>query len=264
MQQGTPASDPILYGFLGSLAAGLAGGVGAAGVFAFGRLSAVAEDVLLSVAAGIMLAATFFSLLLPALDSATAQGHGEHVAALIVSTGLLGGALALWALNRIVPHEHFHAGREGPAAVAVRRIWLFVIAITIHNVPEGMAVGVGFGTGDVANGIALATGIGIQNVPEGLAVAASLVAVDYSRVQAFTAGVLTSLVEPIGGLVGAAAVTLAAPALPWTLGFAAGAMLFIISDEIIPETHRRDPSAHATFALIGGFVLMTWLDFTLA
>ena len=142
-------------------------------------------------------------------------------------------------------------------------LWLFVIAITLHNFPEGMAVGVGFAGGDINNGIALATGIGMQNIPEGLAVAASLLAIRYTRMQAFLVACLTGLVEPIGGLVGSVAVAVAEPLMPWTLGFAAGAMLFIISDEIIPETHRGGYQTLATFSMLGGFSVMMFLDATL-
>ncbi len=177
--------------------------------------------------------------------------------------GLLAGAIALSLIHRYVPHEHFFTGREGPSVAALRRIWLFVIAIALHNFPEGMAVGVGFAGGDLANGISLAIGIGIQNIPEGLAVAVSLLAVEYSRKQAFLVAFLTGLVEPVGGLVGSAAVSLAAPMMPVTLGFAAGAMLFVISDEIIPETHRRGFQNLATFALLIGFSVMMFLDATL-
>jgi ZIP family zinc transporter len=126
-----------------------------------------------------------------------------------------------------------------------------------------MAVGAGFGGGDISKGITLATGIGIQNVPEGLAVAVSLPAADYARLQAFVVAFLTGLAEPIGGLAGSAAVVLAAPMLPWTPGFAAGAMLFVISDEIISETHRGDFQNLATFSLLVGFSIMMFLDATL-
>jgi ZIP family zinc transporter len=180
-----------------------------------------------------------------------------------VITGLLCGAGALFLMHRCLPHEHFLAGHEGPDAKALSRIWLFVFAITLHNFPEGMAVGVGFAGGDIANGMTLATGIGIQNVPEGLAVAVSLVAVGYSRLRAFLVGFLSGLAEPVGGLFGAVAVSLAGPLMPWTLAFAAGAMLFVISDEIIPETHRRGFENLATFSLLIGFAFMMYLDATL-
>jgi len=253
----------ILIGFLASLIAGLGTGVGALGVFFLRRLSPRMEDALLSAAAGIMLAASFFSLLLPGIESGEQWFGSRVVAVLVVTFGLLAGAVALQLIHRFAPHEHFIIGREGPEAEALGRIWLFIIAITLHNFPEGMAVGVGFADGNIDNGIALATGIGIQNIPEGLAVAMALVAAGYSRMAAFGVGTLTGLAEPIGGLFGAAAVSVAGPLMPWTLGFAAGAMLFIISDEIIPETHRRGYQTIATFSLLGGFAVMMFLDATL-
>ncbi len=257
------AANVIWLGFIASLAAGLFTGVGALGVFFVRRLSEKLEDGLLSAAAGIMLAASFFSLLLPGIAYGELQFGSRPAAVIVVISGLLLGAAALALIHRFVPHEHFVIGREGPDTAALSRIWLFVIAITLHNFPEGMAVGVGFAGGDVANGVSLATGIGIQNVPEGLAVAVSLIAVGYSRTVAFGVAFLTGLAEPVGGLFGSAAVSLAAPLMPGTLGFAAGAMLFIISDEIIPETHRGELKHLATFALLGGFAIMMYLDATL-
>lgn len=253
----------VWMGFLASLLAGLLTGVGALGVFLIRTLSARLEDGLLSFAAGIMLAASFFSLLLPAIEYGEAQYQTRNAAVLMVMAGILCGAGVLFLMHHYLPHEHFFAGHEGPEATALSRIWLFVIAITLHNFPEGMAVGVGFGGGDVANGVTLAVGIGIQNIPEGLAVAVSLVAVGYSRSRAFLVGFLSGLAEPVGGLFGALAVSVAGPMLPWTLAFAAGAMLFIISDEIIPETHRRGFENLATFSLLIGFVFMMYLDATL-
>lgn len=260
---GASTGEVIWLGFLGSLAAGLGTGVGAVGVFFISRLSDWLEDVMLSFAAGIMLAATFFSLLLPAIDYGEVQFGGRVEGVSVVVCGLLLGALTLEVVHRYAPHEHFVVGREGPDVAAVARIWLFIIAITLHNFPEGMAVGVGFAEGNIANGVSLATGIGVQNIPEGLAVAVSLLAVGYTRLQCFSVAFLTGLAEPLGGLFGSAAVSLAAPLMPWTLGFAAGAMLFIISDEIIPETHRGGFQTVATFSLMVGFAVMMFLDATL-
>lgn len=253
----------IWLGFVASLLAGMCSGVGALAVFMVRKISERTEDLLLSVAAGIMLAASFFSLILPGIEYAEAQVANKSMAVAIVIAGIFIGAWALFIIHRCLPHEHFVAGREGPDTATLKRIWLFIIAITLHNFPEGMAVGVGFAGGNVGNGIALATGIGLQNIPEGLAVAVAMRAIDYSRWQSFWLAFLTGLVEPVGGLFGAAAVSLAAPLMPWTLGFAAGAMLFIISDEIIPETHRGGYQNLATFSLLGGFGLMMFLDATL-
>jgi ZIP family zinc transporter len=250
-------------GFLGSLAAGLMTAVGALPVL-FGRsVSSRANDTLLGFAAGVMLAASFFSLIIPSLD-ASAELYGEGVVpALIAVAGLVLGVVAIAALNEYVPHEHFVAGREGPRAVELKRIWLFVIAITLHNAPEGLAVGIGFGGGDIGNGVSLATGIGLQNAPEGLAVAVALQAENYSKRFAFTVACLTGLVEPVAGLLGAAAVAAAQPLLPWGLVFAAGAMIYVISHEIIPETHRHGHQSEATAGLTVGLVVMMFLDVTL-
>ncbi len=253
----------IWMGFIASLAAGLCSGIGAAGVFVIRKLSPRLEDALLSFAAGIMLAASFFSLILPAIEYGEGEFGRREVAVLVVIGGILLGAGALYLMHRHLPHEHFIVGREGPAASAVKRIWLFVFAITLHNFPEGMAVGVGFAGGDVGNGMSLATGIGTQNIPEGLAVAVALLAIGYTRAQAFLVGLLTGLAEPVGGLFGSIAVSFAGPLMPWALAFAAGAMLFIISDEIIPETHSRGYENLATFSLLIGFACMMYLDATL-
>jgi ZIP family zinc transporter len=211
-----------------------------------------------------MLAATFVSLLQPAVTYAENRVGSKPQAAAIVMAGLLCGAVALFLAHRYSPHEHFILGREGPQGAKLRRIWLFVIAITLHNFPEGMAVGVGVAGDQVGKGIPLTIGIGLQNVPEGLAVAAALVAVDYPKRLAFWVAALTGLVEPVGGAFGSAAVSFAEPIVPWTLGFAAGAMLFVISDEIIPETHRGGYEDVATFSLLVGFALMILLDATFA
>ncbi|MFT6986920.1 MAG: ZIP family zinc transporter [Psychromonas sp.] len=250
----------IWIGFLGSLAAGLLTGVGALGVFFIKDLSNKLEDGLLSFAAGIMLAASIFSLILPAMAYGEIMFDSKHLSVIVVIVGIFCGAVTLYSMNQYLPHEHFLSGHEGPDTKAFARIWLFVIAITLHNFPEGMAVGVGFAGGDIKNGVLLATGIGIQNIPEGLAVAVSLLTVGYSRMQAFLVAFLTGLVEPIGGLFGSLAASFAGLFMPLSLAFAAGAMLFIINHEIIPETHRRGFENMATFSLLTGFALMMYLD----
>jgi ZIP family zinc transporter len=207
-----------------------------------------------------MLAASFFSLLLPGLAYAAADLGSRNWAVLVISAAVLIGAGTLAYLNRRVPHEHFILGRSGGDPKALRRIWLFVIAITLHNFPEGLAVGVGFGGGDLGKATTLAIGIGLQNVPEGLAVATALVSQNYSRLTAAAIGTATGLVEPIGGLLGVAAVSLFSPLLPWGMGFAAGAMIFVISNEIVPETHRKGHEDRATAGLMVGVVVMMMLD----
>jgi zinc transporter, ZIP family len=257
------SASPVLLGGFVSLLAGLASGLGALPIYLMRRISEEAQDVLLGFAAGVMLAASFFSLIIPGLEVARGQGVGEVGAVSIVGCGVLLGAAGLWLIHRYTPHEHFVLGREGPPSVRLRRIWLFIVAITLHNVPEGIAVGVGFGTGDPARGLPLAIGIGLQNMPEGLAVAVALLTLNYTKAQAVLVALLTGLVEPVGGLAGAGAVTIAEFLLPLGLAIAAGAMIFVISDEIIPETHRRGMENHGTAGLMIGLVLMMFLDVAL-
>ncbi len=255
-----PAVSPILLGTVASLLAGLATALGALPVLVVRQVPERAQDVMLGFAAGVMLAASFFSLIIPGLDAARSQGATAVSAVTIISAGILSGAACLWAINRFAPHEHFITGREGLDTQKLRRIWLFVIAITLHNLPEGLAVGVGFGDGDVDRGTALAIGIGLQNVPEGLAVALALSTLAYSKAEVLAVVALTGLVEPIGGFLGISAVTAAHSLLPLGLAFAAGAMIFVISDEVIPETHRRGFQTHGTAGLMVGLVVMMFLD----
>ena len=255
----------ILIGFGASLAAGLMTGAGALPVLFRRTPAQTVEDALLGFAAGIMLAASFFSLISPGLSYAEEiLGLGHAAAALVVLAAVLVGAAALHLLNRHMPHEHFVSGREGPDTETVRRVWLFVLAITLHNLPEGLAVGVGFGGGDLSAGATLATAIGLQNAPEGLAVAAALASLGYGRVRSVLIATATGAIEGLSGLAGVALVTISQPLLPMALGFAAGAMLLVISAEIIPETHRSGHENAATAGLMLGIVVMTFLDTALA
>mgnify|MGYP006435627477 CR=1 FL=1 len=252
--------SPVLLGLFGAFLAGSMTALGALPVLA-GRIpSRAVRDLSLGFAAGVMLAASFFSLIIPALEASEARHGAGALPALIVVIGVLIGMGAIAALNETLPHEHFAVGREGPDAVALRRVWLFIIAITIHNFPEGLAVGVGFGSGGVSGGLPLAIGIGLQNAPEGLAVAVALMGEGYGRLRAWSIAALTGMVEPVGGLLGAGLVTLSEPLLPWGLAFAAGAMLYVISHEIIPETHRSGHQKKATAGLAVGLGLMMFLD----
>jgi ZIP family zinc transporter len=245
------------YGVLASLLAGLATGIGALPVLFLRNVSRNLLNTMLGASAGVMLAATAFSLIVPGIESGNLLWPGYGV--FVVMAGILVGAISLDFVDKCLPHEHFFKGPEGPSS-NIKRIWLFVFAIAIHNFPEGMAVGVGFGTGDIAAGTTLAIGIGLQNMPEGLAVALPLIGLGYSKWKALGIATLTGLVEPVGGLLGAGAVTLFQPILPFALAYAAGAMLFVISDEIIPETHSQGKSRQATYGVMIGFVIMMALD----
>jgi ZIP family zinc transporter len=255
----TLAHHPFLQGVLGSLAAALATGLGALAIFLRRSWSRRSQAILLAGAGGVMLGATVFSLLLPALELGAARGGGRLAGAVTAAGGLVLGALAIHLLHQAVPHEHFVKGPEGSPRLHLGRHWLFVLAITLHNLPEGLSVGLGYGE-SAAAGLAVMLGIGAQNVPEGLAVAAALVDGGATRTRGFVVALLTGLVEPLGGLLGAAAASTAAWLLPWALAFAAGAMFFVVSGEIIPETHREGRERAATFSLVGGFALMLLLD----
>lgn len=242
--------DLIRIGFLASLAAGLATGVGALPVLFTREVSERVFDVMLGFAAGVMLAATAFGLLIPAIELGGIW---------IVVLGTIMGGLFLHLTDRFIPHFHFISGPEGPSS-KLSHTWLLILAITIHNFPEGLAVGVSFAGGDIGAGAALAIGIGLQNIPEGLAVALPLVREKYSRGKALLYATLTGLAEPIGGLLGVSLFSLARPLLPIGLSFAAGAMLFVVCDELIPESHRKGHERAATFGLIAGFIIMMVLD----
>ncbi|GGK33812.1 ZIP family metal transporter [Salinarimonas ramus] len=256
--------DVILVGFLASLGAGLVTGLGAIPVLFVKSLPRRLEDAALGFAAGVMLAASFFSLIGPGIAyGTTVFGVGEPVSAAIVVASVLAGASAIDVLNRRAPHEHFVGGREGPnddEGAKRARIWLFVTAIALHNLPEGLAVGVAFGGDTIAEGVPLALAIGLQNAPEGLSVALALAGLGYSRPVALGIATATGLVEGVSGLLGVSVVTVSEPLLPIGLGFAAGAMLYVISHEIIPETHRAGHQRLASAGLMIGLAVMTFLD----
>ena len=240
----------ILIGSVASLLAGLATGIGALLVFLVRRVSDRFLDASLGFAAGVMLAATSFSLLVPAIEIG---GIWKTV------IGIILGTVFLICAERFTPHMHHVAGTKGPSS-QLNKLWLFILAITIHNFPEGIAVGVGFGGGDMKAGTTLAIGIGLQNIPEGLAVALPLLREKSTRWRAFLIALLTGLVEPIGGFLGISVVSIGKFLLPYGLAFAAGAMLFVISEEIIPETHSRGNDREATIGVIIGFIIMMVLD----
>jgi ZIP family zinc transporter len=247
----------VTLGTLGSLIASLGTTLGALPALFLTRASDKTLNVLLGAAAGVMLATTAFGLVGPAIDIADGTWPGWGIWA--VSAGMLLGAIFLDRADAWLPHEHFLLGREGPDS-SWRRIWLFVIAVTIHNFPEGLSVGVGFGQEDFGHGVAIATGIGLQDIPEGLCVALPLMALGYSRWRAVAIASLTGFAEPIGGLLGSTAIYFFRWLLPFAMAFAGGAMLFVITEEVIPETHRKGQSRIATFGLMLGFVIMMIMD----
>jgi len=244
--------------------AALATALGTMPVLLSQRFSQRTFDMMMGFGAGVMLAACAFSLIVPALAAAQRLGHGRFDGGGIVGVAVLLGALLVHLADRTVPHEHFFKGREGAPAVSLRRTWLFVLAIVLHNVPEGMSIGVAYAGTEPLGARALATGIAIQDIPEGLVVALALRGCGYGRVQSAMVGAGSGLVEPVAAIAGVAVMGMSSALLPWGLAGAAGAMLYVISHEIIPESHRAGHEAFATGGFMGGFVLMMLLDTALA
>ncbi|HXV85859.1 MAG TPA: ZIP family metal transporter [Gemmatimonadales bacterium] len=246
--------SPVQQALLGGLATWGLTLAGTLPVLAIRQVHRRLMDGMMGAAGGIMVAASCWSLLIPALE------RGGVAPAL---AGLLLGAGAMWALDRLVPHLHAEfpdeATAEGPR-VAWRRATLLMAAITIHNLPEGLAVGLGFGGGDPRHGVILALGIGLQNIPEGLAIALPLRRDGMSRGRALWYGQLSAVIEPIAAVAGALAVSLVAGLLPLGLAFAAGAMLFVVVEELLPETTRAGNVDVATVGFVLGFAVMMGLD----
>ncbi|MCS7240161.1 MAG: ZIP family metal transporter [Candidatus Bipolaricaulota bacterium] len=244
-----------MLGLLGGLVITGLNAAGALLVLLWPRPPARVVNTLLGFAAGIMLSASFTSLILPGI----AEGGLLPV---VVGIGL--GTLFLTVVDRVVPHLHLERGREGIHGERMRAVWLFILAITLHNMPEGLAVGVGLGAGDLARGLQLVLAIGLQNIPEGLAVAVSALGAGMgSSFYAGVVGIRAGVVEIPLALLGALAVEVARPLLPYAMGFAAGAMLYVIFDEIIPETNRQGRERLATLGFLAGTVAMLALDVAL-
>ncbi|MGQ9782291.1 MAG: ZIP family metal transporter [Nitrososphaeria archaeon] len=244
------AFETIWLGVFASLIAGAATGLGAIPTLFIKDISHRTLDMMLGFAAGVMLSATAFSLLIPAIELG-----GVWVSVV----GFMAGGFFVYLLDRYVPHSHIIKGFEGPSS-SLSKVSLLILAITIHNFPEGLAVGVSFGGGDVAAGLAIAIAIGLQNIPEGSAVAFPLIREGFSRRRAIWYTTLTGLVEPIGGLIGVSLVSIAHPFLPVGLAFAGGAMAFVVNHEMIPESHRKGYELEATSGFIIGFAVMMLLD----
>ena len=241
---------------LTALGVGGATVIGAAIGFLFKNLSHKFSDIVLSFAAGVMLAAAIVGLVLPSLE------YGGKWGLLITVVGIFAGAVCLNLVDKLVPHLHKLMGTDIEAHhnANLNKVLLFVMAIGIHNLPEGIAAGVGFGSGNTAQALIIAGGIALQNVPEGMVIIAPMLAAGISKKKTFIAALITGLVEVVGTLIGYFAVSLASAVLPFALAFAGGTMLYVISDEMIPETHAHGGERGATYALLVGFCLMLVMD----
>ncbi|MBR2338283.1 MAG: ZIP family metal transporter [Clostridia bacterium] len=241
---------------LTALGVGGATVVGALIGFVFKRLSHKFSDIVLSFAAGVMLAAAVLGLVLPSLD------YGGEYGLLITVAGIFVGALCLNLIDKLVPHLHKLVGADSEPHhnTNLSKVLLFVTAIAIHNLPEGIAAGVGFGSGDTSQALIIAGGIALQNIPEGMVIIGPMLAAGVSPRRTFICAMITGLVEVAGTLIGYFAVSVSAVILPFALAFAGGTMLYVISDEMIPETHAHGNERGATYALLVGFCVMLITD----
>ena len=245
---------------LTALGVGGASIIGALLGFAFKHISHHFSDLVLAFAAGVMLCAAVVGLILPSLD------YGGSFAILITIAGMFSGAFFLNLIDKLVPHLHKLTGVDQEAhpdqTAKLNKVLLFVLAIGLHNLPEGIAAGVGFGTGNTNEAITIALGIALQNIPEGMVIIAPMLAAGMSHGRTLAAALMTGVVEVVGTLLGYFAVSVSATILPFALAFAGGTMLYVISDEMIPETHHDDARG-STYCLLAGFCLMLAMDFFL-
>ena len=241
---------------LTALGVGGATVIGALIGFAFKKISHRFSDIVLAFAAGVMLAAAVLGLILPSLE------YGGKFGLLVTVAGIFAGALCLNLIDKLVPHLHKLVGPESESHhnADLSKVLLFVSAIAIHNLPEGIAAGVGFGAGDTAQALLIAGGIALQNIPEGMVIIGPMLAAGVSVRKTLVCAMLTGLVEVAGTLIGYFAVSVASFILPFALAFAGGTMLYVISDEMIPETHAHGAQRGATYALLFGFCLMLVSD----
>jgi len=259
--------DPIQGALYATLFTWGVTALGASTVFLFKTMSRMALDGMLGFTGGVMVAASFWSLLSPAIEMSAGEGFVKVMPAAI-GFGL--GALFIFAIDKVLPHIHINFKEAEGIKTPWRRTTLLTLAITLHNIPEGLAVGVLFGgvaagipEASIAGAVVLAFGIGLQNFPEGIAVAMPLRRSGVSKFKSFWYGQLSAIVEPIAGVIGALAVTFFTPLLPYALAFAAGAMIFVVVEEVIPETQQDKYTDIATLGFIGGFIIMMMLDVAL-
>ena len=269
MEQWFLQFSPITQALIGTIFTWFVTALGAAMVFFFIKINRKVLDGMLGFAAGVMIAASFWSLLAPAIEMVESRGGISWGPPLI---GFLSGGLFLWSADKLIPH--LHPGFPAKDAEGIKTGWqrsvLLVLAITLHNIPEGLAVGVAFGAAaagqpaaSIGAAIALAIGIGIQNFPEGAAVSVPLRREGMSRTKSFLYGQASGIVEPIAGVIGAAAVIAMEPVLPYALSFAAGAMIYVVAEELIPESQAERHSDIPTIGVMLGFAIMMTLDVAL-
>ena len=252
----------FIQGLIASAFAGLVTGLGGFMIFLKQRYSQKDIDFMLNLAAGVMLSASFFSLLVPAMGKILTFDPDVHVAGFWYALAVFTGVALVWILNAILPHEHNNMGHHGPH-FSLRAAWLFIIAITLHKLPEGLAVGVAFSAEDFMNPDSLVIGIALHNIPEGLTIAISLVAANCSKLKAATTALLIGLVQPLGAIIGLLTMGFSDKIVPLGMAMAGGTLLFVVINEILPETYGTKQTERSAFAVFVGFIFMTYLKIVL-
>ncbi len=245
-------------GFIASLIAGLITGIGGLCIFLKKRYLKNEINQLLNLAAGVMLAASLFSLLVPAMEDIVKNGNSLYEDAFSYVGAVFVGVLLVWVLNFVLPHEHNSMGHHGPNLRA-KKAWLFIIAITLHKLPEGLAVGVAYGADELINPLSLVLGIAVHNIPEGLTIAISLVGAGYSKIKSAMMSFVIGLMQPLGAIIGLLLMDVSFKIVPYGMALAGGTLLFVVINEILPETYGQKETNKSAAAVFLGFIMMTYV-----
>ncbi|MBO7098053.1 MAG: ZIP family metal transporter [Alphaproteobacteria bacterium] len=248
----------FVHGFLGALIAGLFTGVGGFSIFLKRKYTQTNINVLLNLAAGVMLSASFFALLVPAMSQLITFYSDIHVAGFAYCGAVAVGVALVWILNAVLPHEHNNMVRHG-AKFDLKKAWLFIIAISLHKFPEGLAVGVAYSAEEFINPMSLLIGIALHNIPEGLTIAISLVAAGVSKFKSACTSIAIGMIQPLGALIGLLFIGVSQSLIPLAMAMAGGTLLFVVINEILPETYGYKETDKSAFAVFTGFIVMSYL-----
>ncbi len=251
-------NSAFLEGFFGALVAGLFTGIGGAAIYLKSKYSTKDINTMLNIAAGVMLSASFFALLVPAMTELVSQCLDIHVAGFYYCGAVSVGVALVWLLNTLLPHEHNNMVRHG-LRFDLRKAWLFIIAISLHKLPEGLAVGIIYSAEEVVNPLSLLIGIAFHNIPEGLTIAISLVAAGQSKFKAACTALCIGMIQPLGALLGLMFIGTSDLIIPLAMAMAGGTLLFVVINEILPETYGYKDTDRSAFAVFLGFIVMSYL-----
>jgi len=255
-------NQSFLNGLYGALFAGLFTGVGGFAIYLKKKYSQNNINVMLNLAAGVMLAASFFALLVPAMEKLIEITPDIHVAGFWYCGAVTIGVALVWLLNILLPHEHNNMVRHGPK-FDLRKAWLFIIAISLHKLPEGLAVGVAYSAEELVNPLSLVIGIALHNIPEGLTMAISLVAAGETKLKSALTALMIGMLQPLGAFIGLLMIGASAAVIPLAMAMAGGTLLFVVVNEILPETYGYKETEKSAFAVFAGFIVMSYLFMTI-